>query len=80
MKTSIKTGFLIFNTLEWLSFLVNSRKIKDDEIIGFFKDAIIEWYEKIFLEEYYITKEQVNDSNEYKEFKKLYKRLKGIKG
>jgi hypothetical protein len=71
---------LFFNTLEWFSFLVNSRKIKDDKIIGFFKDAIIEWYEKIFLEEYYITKEQVNDSNEYKEFKKLYKRLKGIKG
>jgi hypothetical protein len=70
---------LFFNTLEWLSFLINSHKIKDEKIIGFFKDGIIEWYEKIFLEKYYITKEQVNDSKEYKEFKKLYKRLKGIK-
>jgi hypothetical protein len=66
---------LFFNTLEWLSFLINNKKIKDKKIISFFKKAIIDWYDDIFLDTSYITQEQVEDSDEYRELKKLYKEL-----
>jgi hypothetical protein len=67
---------LFFNTLEWLSFLINTNKINDSQIIGFFKPAIVGWYDIIFLDRYYITEDQVNNEKEYKEFKKLIKELK----
>jgi hypothetical protein len=67
---------LFFNTLEWLSFLINTNKINDSQIIGFFKPAIVGWYDIIFLDKYYITEDQVNNEKEYKEFKKLIKELK----
>jgi len=41
-------GSLFFNTLEWLSFLVNHDKIKDAEIITFFRPAVIDWYDTFF--------------------------------
>jgi hypothetical protein len=70
---------LFFNTLEWFAFLVNEKKIKDEKIKDFFKDAIINWYEKIFLDEDYIEEKQASNDNEYPEFKKLYKKLKECK-
>ena len=68
---------LFFNTLEWFAFLVNEKKIKDGKIRSFFKDAIIEWYEELFLDKDYIEDKQVTNPKEFPEFKKLYKKLKG---
>jgi hypothetical protein len=51
-------------------------KTTEPKTIGFFKPAVIDWYDDIFLDEYYITKSQVNDAKEYKEFKKLVKELR----
>ena len=70
---------LFFNTLEWFSFLVNKKKIKDNKIPEFFKQAIMAWYEDIFLDEYYIDKSQVDNPEEYPEFKQLYQDLKNGK-
>lgn len=67
---------LFFNTLEWFSFLVNKKKIKDNKIPEFFKQAIIAWYEKIFLDEDYVDKEIIDNQEEFPEFKKLYTDLK----
>lgn len=67
---------LFFNTLEWFSFLVNKNKIKDRETVNFFKDAVIDWYDNIFLDSMYIEIWQVKKDNEYPELKKLYKDMK----
>ena len=70
---------LFFNTLEWFSFLVNSNKIKDDKTIDFFKDAVINWYDELFLDPDYIELWQVEDKKQYPELKKLYKKFKECK-
>jgi hypothetical protein len=63
----------LFNTLEWYSFLVNQQQIKDKSILMYFKDIIIDYYEDNFLNE--ATPQQVDDPEEYPEFKGLYKKL-----
>jgi hypothetical protein len=70
---------LFFNTLEWFAFLVNEKKIKDEKIKNFFKEAIVDWYEIIFLDNDYIEDKQVTNAKEFPEFKKLYKKLKKCK-
>lgn len=69
---------LFFNTLEWFSFLVNTHKLKDSKTINFFKDSMIDWYEELFLDPDYIETWQVEDSKQYVELKKLYKKYKEI--
>lgn len=66
--------FRFFNQLEWFSFLVNHKKIKDAELVSFFSDSIIEWYEKIFL--VHMDKEIIDDPKQFEEFKKLYTKFK----
>jgi hypothetical protein len=70
---------LLFNSIEQFAFLVNERYIKDKRISAFFDDAVIMWYEQIFLKHY--TADEVGDAKNYPEFKKLYhsKKLKEIK-
>jgi len=58
-----------FNTLEWFSFLVNIKEVKNPDFLGFFKDAIIDWHDNIF--EKYMG-DAVTDPKQYPEFKKLY--------
>ncbi len=65
---------LFFNSIEYFSLLVNSRYISDPRIIKFFADAIIMWYEDIFLEN--TSKKDQNDPKIYPQMKKLYHRLK----
>jgi hypothetical protein len=73
IKTKKDWASLFFNTLEWFAFLVNEKKIKDKKIKGFFKEAVTNWHDEIFLDADYIDEDQVTDDNEYPEFKKLYK-------
>ena len=63
----------LFNTLEWYSFLVNQQQINDKNILKYFKDIIIDYYEDNFLND--ATPQQVDDPEEYPEFKGLYKKL-----
>jgi hypothetical protein len=67
---------LFFNTLEWLSFLINNKKIKDKKIVSYFKPALLAWYNDIFLDVDYIELDQVNDPKDYPELKKLIEDLK----
>jgi hypothetical protein len=68
-------SFIFFNTLEWFSFLINHGKLSDKEMIGFFKEAIISYYEDIFCKIYDFK--IINDNTQFSEFKHLYKKLKG---
>lgn len=65
---------LFFNTLEYFSFLLNKKYLSDQRILSFFDEAIMAWYEQIFLK-HATTKEQ-EAKNVYPELKKLYKELK----
>ena len=47
----------IFNTLNWLSFLINQKIIMDKKIIDHLKPDIIRYYEETFLTIYELTKE-----------------------
>jgi hypothetical protein len=59
-----------FNTLEWFSFLINEKTIKDAKTKAFFKEALIDWHDNLLSEEI------KHDPKKYPEFKKLYKALK----
>ena len=63
-----------FNTLEYMSFLVNEKFIPQKLFTRFYRDAFILWFETIFLEK--ADAEQKSDPQRFFEFKKLYKRLK----
>lgn len=69
-----KWDILFFNSIEWLCFLINERKIRDKKIIYFFKDGLIAWYEDILVKHY--SKEELDDQKIFPEFKKLYHELK----
>ena len=62
---------LFFNQLEWIAFLINTRKLTDASLIEFFKPAIKSWYENIFLRHF--TKEVIENEQEFYELKKLYR-------
>ncbi len=66
--------YQFFNQLEWFAFLINKKKIKDKNLIEFFKSAIIQWYEKIFL--VHFDKDVIDDKDQFDEFKKLYHKFK----
>ena len=71
MERYLKSRF--FNTLEWFSFIVNKNYVKDKKMIAFFKDAVIEWYEHLFLK--YMPR-AISDPKEFPEFKTLYRKFK----
>jgi hypothetical protein len=39
----------LFNTLEWLGYLINNELIKDKKIHSYLRDDVIRWYEQAFL-------------------------------
>lgn len=65
---------LLFNSIEIFSFYINKNFIKNKHVVEFFDDAIIQWYEEIFLKHY--SKEEIGDLAHFPEFKKLYKKIK----
>lgn len=64
---------LFFNTLEFLSLLVN-RRLVTKLTLAFFQDAIRDWYEGIF--DKHASEEQKSDPSCFPEIKKLYRRIK----
>ena len=61
------------NTIEWFSFLVNSKQIKDSKLIGFYSDIIDATHDEILP--FYHTQEQIEKDDLYPELRKLYKRM-----
>lgn len=64
---------LLLNRLEYFAFLVNKRYLKDECLVGFFKETIIRWHEEIFLK--LGDKSEKEDPKIYPELKSLYMRL-----
>jgi hypothetical protein len=65
--------FRMFNSLEWLSFMINERLISDKRLIDYTKPMIISYYEDTFLK--LVSANKMASSN-YQQFKKLYQTLK----
>ena len=66
--------YIFFNTLEWFSFLINHNRLKDKEMLMFFDDTFIAYYEHIFINVF--EDKYINDDKQFPEFKNLYKKLK----
>jgi hypothetical protein len=65
--------FRMFNSLEWLSFMINERIITDKKLIEYIKPMIISYYEDTFLKSGSASE---RDSSRYQQFKKLYQNVK----
>ena len=63
----------LFNTLNWLSFLINEKIIIDKKIIDHIEPDITRYYEETFLKN---TQLDERDSRFYQEFAKLYGMIK----
>ncbi|MGH9952938.1 MAG: hypothetical protein ACRD5J_15050 [Nitrososphaeraceae archaeon] len=62
-----------FNTLNWLSFLINEKIISDKRIIAHLKPIMISYYEGMFLK--YVSTGKT-DTESYHDLKKVYRALK----
>ena len=65
--------FRMFNSLEWLSFMINERMITDKKLIEYVKPMIISYYEDTFLKSGSASE---RDPSRYQQFKKLYQTVK----
>ena len=65
--------FRRFNSLEWLSFMINERMITDKKLIEYVKPMIISCYEDTFLKSGLASE---RDPSRYQQFKKLYQTVK----
>jgi hypothetical protein len=63
----------MFNSLEWLSFMINERIITDKKLIEYIKPMIISYYEDTLLKSGSASE---RDSSRYQHFKKLYQTVK----
>lgn len=63
----------LFNTVEYLSFVVNHRLIPGAELAEFFKIAIVHWYESVFPSH---DPSGYADPAVFVEFRRLYHRIK----
>jgi hypothetical protein len=64
--------YRIFNTLNWLSFMINEKMITDKKLIEHMKPVIASYYEETFMNN--VTVEE-RDSIFYQEFTKLYRTI-----
>jgi hypothetical protein len=62
-----------FNTLNWLSFLINEKIISDKRIIAHLKPIMISYYEGMFLK--YVSTGKT-DAESYHDLKKVYRAFK----
>jgi Domain of unknown function (DUF4760) len=60
------------NTLEWFSFLVNHGELKDEDLKEYFKPLLIRDHDTVLGHDGLET--QKNNPEDFKEFKKLYKK------
>jgi hypothetical protein len=65
--------FRRFNSLEWLSFMINERMITDKKLIEYVKPIIISYYEDTFLKSGSASE---RDPSRYEQFRKLYQTVK----
>jgi hypothetical protein len=63
----------MFNSLEWLSFMINEKIMTDKKLVNYVKPMIIIYYDDTFLKYASAIK---RDSNNYPQFKKLYQDVK----
>ena len=63
----------ILNTVDWLSFLINTKVITDRRMIAYMKPTLIQYYQDTFVQNM-LGDERY--SNSYRQFKKLYERMK----
>jgi len=63
----------ILNTVDWLSFLINTKVITDRRMIGYMKPTLIQYYQDTFVQNLLADERY---SNSYHQFKKLYERMK----
>jgi hypothetical protein len=63
----------MFNSLEWLSFMINEKIITDKKLIEYFKPMIISYYEDTFLKSASAIE---RESYNYQQFKKPYQAVK----
>lgn len=62
-----------FNTLDWLSFLINEKVVVDRKLIHHIKPIIVRYYEDTFLKNASVNE---RDSKTYQEFKNFIKQSK----
>ena len=62
-----------FNTLDWLSFLINEKVINERKMTGYMKPIIVRYYEDTFLKNASVDEK---DSKSYQQFKTLYQTIK----
>ena len=63
----------ILNTVDWLSFLINTKVITDRRMIAYMKPTLIQYYQDPFVQNMLADERY---SNSYHQFKKLYQRMK----
>lgn len=63
----------LFNTIEYLSFVVNRRLIPGAELADFYRIGIVHWYEQVFPKH---EPDGYRDPAAFVEFKRLYEKLK----
>jgi len=64
---------LFFSQVEWLSFLINHHFIKHNELVTYFRNAYMTWYE-VYTK--YAPDEIRGNNKAHSSFKFLYKRFK----
>jgi hypothetical protein len=69
----ITTGFALFNSIEFMALLINTKRIYDEKLRSFFYPAIPLWYEQYLVGHF---KEWAEDNARFPEFKRLYHTLK----
>jgi hypothetical protein len=63
----------ILNTVDWLSFLINTQVITDRRMISYMKPTLIQYYQDTFVQNMLADERY---SNSYHQFKKLYQKMK----
>ena len=63
----------MFNSLEWLSFMINEKIMTDKKLVEYIKPMVISYYDNTFLKSASAIE---SDSDNYPQFKKLYQAVK----
>lgn len=66
-----------FNTLDWLSFLINEKVVVDRKLIQHIKPIIVRYYEDTFLKNASVNE---RDSETYQELKNFIKQSRSRNG
>jgi hypothetical protein len=73
-EKKIEWDSVLFNQIEYISFLVNKGYLKDSKMIEFLRDPVVDWYDNVFSK--FATEEERTNLKFYPEWKQLYAMLK----